>query len=150
MIGLFSTAGLMLGAILVTSGAPLEHHAKVDHASGSVEARYTGTVHLVPRQVGSPAPGGRPSTLRCEWSANLSVDREARHEAGGLLSRSIVDTDSLKLTRSGWCNSQRTSVVAEIAARSDELKERLVAIATEDRSALLAQVERQNEQRTAA
>jgi hypothetical protein len=150
MIGLFSAAGLMLSAIVVTSAVPLEHRTQVDHASGSVEARYVGTVQLVPRQLGSPGPGGRPSTLRCEWRANLAVEREARHETGGLLSRSIVDSDGLKLTRPGWCNSSRSAVVAEVAARSDVLQERLLAIAAEDRAALLEQVERQNEQRNAA
>ncbi len=149
MIALFSAAGLMLSAIVVTSDVPLEHRTRVDHTSGSVEAHYTGTVHLVAKQVGSPGPGGRASTLRCEWSAKLAVNREARHEAGGLLSHSMTDREGIALSRPGWCNSHRGAVKAEIASRTDELQQRLVALAAEDRDTLLAQVERQNEQRNA-
>jgi len=150
MIGLFSAAGLMLSAIVVTSDIPLEHRARVDHASGAIDAHYLGTVQLEARQMGVPSPGGRASTLRCEWRAKLIVHREARHEAGGLLSHSITDPSGLTIARAGWCNSQRSAVTAEVAARSDELQERLLAIAAEDRATLLAQVERQNEQRNAA
>jgi hypothetical protein len=150
MIGFFSVAGLMLSAIVVTSDLPLEHRTRVDHASGSMEAHYVGTVHLVPKQVGSPGPGGRTSTLRCEWSVMLTVNREARHEAGGLLSHTMTDREGLTLSRPGWCNSSREAAKAEVASRTDELQQRLVALVAEDRDTLLAQVERQNEQRNAA
>lgn len=143
MYGLVATAGLLLGAIIVTPQQPLEHQVRIDHASGAIEADYRGTVTLAARQIGSPAPGGRASTLRCEWTADLAVERQARHANGNLLSRSIDAGEAMTLTRAGWCNSHRDAVSGQFAARSAELHDRLVAVAGSDRAVLIDQVERQ-------
>lgn len=143
MTGLFAAAGLALGAIVVTPQLPLEHRTQVQHASGVVDAEYRGTVTLAAKQVGTPAPGGRASTLQCEWTADLAVEREARHPNGGLLSRTINDAQGLTLSRAGWCNSHRNDVAQHFAERSDELHQQLLSVAEADRDMLVSQVERQ-------
>jgi len=149
MTGFLSAAGLTLGAIVVTPGLPLEHRTQVAHESGMVEVHYTGTVELAPIQRGAPAPGGRASTLHCEWRARMNVDRQARHAEGGLLARSIDNAEGLTLSRPGWCHSHRAAVEQQLAGRSAELQQRLLAIVEQDRPVLLAQVDRQQGQRTA-
>ncbi|WP_347301860.1 hypothetical protein V5740_07390 [Croceibacterium sp. TMG7-5b_MA50] len=143
MIGLFAAAGLTLGAIVVSPQQPLEHRTQIEHASGAIDAEYRGIVTLDARQIGHPAPGGRAATLRCEWNADMAVEREARHANGSLLSRSIDGSKALTLTRAGWCNAHRSDVAQHFAERSDELRSRLVATAEADRAVLIAQVERQ-------
>lgn len=143
MTGMLAAAALALGAIVVTPHLPLEHRTQVQHASGTVDAEYRGTVTLAARQIGTPAPGGRAPTLRCEWTAGLAVEREARHASGGLLSRTIDDADGLKMSRAGWCNAHRNDVAQHFAERSDELHRQLLAVAEADRDVLVSQVERQ-------
>lgn len=141
MMGILFAAGAALGAIVVTPHIPLEHRVRIDHASGPINAAYTGAVTMAARQVGAPGPGGRAATLRCEWTASLAVEREASH-AGGTLSRRI-DAEGLTLTRAGWCNAHRADVARQVAERSDALHRRVLAVAEADRAVLVQQLERQ-------
>jgi hypothetical protein len=59
------------------AGAP-DHVERIEHRGGTVEARYQVMTQTVQRQVGAPGPGGRMASLRCVWSVDLTVRREAR------------------------------------------------------------------------
>lgn len=136
---------LALAAVPLAGAAAVtlpDHTLQLDHRGGTAAVRYSGNVELAYRQVGSPAPGGRSSTLRCRWSADLTVHREARHSSGATVSRVLTHERALEGHRPGWCEAHRGAVQKEVAARTDELQRRVAALAHDDRENLLAELER--------
>jgi len=129
-------------AALAGAAGPVEHRVRVDHPRGAADVSYRGVVHVAHRQVGSVAPAGRPSTLRCRWSAEMVVDREMRIPAGHVVQRRIDAGPAVQGTRSGWCDASRTAIARELAAAEDRLHAHLLRVAAEDRPALLAELER--------
>ncbi len=84
-------AGLALGGAVASDGA-LEHRVQLDHHSGPVAVRYSADVGVTHKQIGAVTTGGRPSTLRCLWSANVTVHREgARRQRYGLMRSAAQD-----------------------------------------------------------
>lgn len=138
------TLSLLALAGLAANGgpAPLEHHIRAEHPSGEAHARYRGALAIEHRQVGAAAPGGRPSTLSCRWSARLVVDREARHPSGATLHRSFAERPAIEGRRPGWCDTHRAAIAREVAQRSGELRDHLVSLAAEDRTVLTAELDR--------
>lgn len=134
--------GLLLGTAAVASGAALEHQVRVDHASGATDVRYRGTVDVTHRQVGAIAPGGAPSSLRCHWRASIVVDREARHASGSSMLRTIEGRQVAEGSRPGWCSAQKESIRTEVAARTADLRDHLVAAAADDHPTLHAELDR--------
>lgn len=135
-------AGLLLGSLSTPSaGIAVEHRTRLDHPAGAVEARYRGDVAIVHRQIGTVAPGGRPSTLRCLWSAGLSVDRRAHHGSGDVMTRSIRRDAVVEGHRPGWCAAHRDSIAREVAGRGAVLRDHLIAIAREDHGVLHAELD---------
>lgn len=135
-------AGLLLGALSVgAGGATVEHRTRLDHPAGGVEAHYRGAVAITHRQIGAAAPGGRPSTLRCLWSAGLTIDRQARHDSGHVLSRSVRRDAVVEGHRPGWCEAHRDSIAREVAGRTTELRARLIDVAREDHGVLHAELD---------
>ncbi len=133
---------LMSGTLVAVSGAPLEHRTRLDHVSGPAEAHYRADVAVKHRQVGTTAPGGRPSTLSCRWSAGLVVEREARGASGSMLARTIDRERVIEGRRPGWCSAQTEAIRKEIARRSGELRDHVVAVAEEDHTVLRAELDR--------
>ena len=101
---ILTLAGLLLG---VTGPAvALEHRVAVEHRGGTVDAAYRAELSIHHRQVGSVSAPGRPSTLRCQWPADLYVARAARHArgtAGRALRRQGLDPRN----RPGLCGPPR-------------------------------------------
>ena len=133
-------AGLLLGATPVSAG--LEHRVELPHASGAVAAHYVGDVVIRHRQTGAVGAPGRPSTLRCVWEANLTVERHARHTSGSAAMRSLRRDAVATGSRVGWCEGSRAAINEEVAARSDEWQRHMLALAEEDRADLLAEIDR--------
>ena len=133
---------LLSGAMVASAGAPLQHHTRVDHASGAAEALYRGEIAVEQREVGTVGPGGRASTLRCRWTAGLVVDREARHASGATFARRFDTGRVIEGSRPGWCTTHRRAIAQEIAQRSGELHGHLVAVAQEDHHVLRAELDR--------
>ncbi|TKW75010.1 MAG: hypothetical protein DI610_05015 [Staphylococcus hominis] len=133
-------AGLLLGSTPV--GAGLEHRVELPHASGAVAAHYVGDVIVRHRQTGAVGAPGRPSTLRCQWEASLTVERQARHASGSAAMRSLRRDAVAKGSRVGWCDASRGAIEQEVAARSDEWQRHMLALAEEDRAELLAEIDR--------
>lgn len=138
----FGMVGLLLGAMVAAPDSGLEHSTRIDHRTGTVESRYSADVRITHKQVGTVGAGGRPSTLRCLWSAGLVVDRQARHASGSTMARSFAHDDVVEGSRPGWCSAQRSAIVREVAARQPELRERLVRLAQDDHGVLHAEIDR--------
>lgn len=137
-------AGLLLGAPAAAAEpvATLEHRVRLDHAAGPVDAQYRSRVTLTHQQLGSAAPGGRPSTLRCAWRADLVVEREARPASGAVLQRALRREAAAEGSRPGWCSTQRAAIAREVAGRTRALQGELAALAEEDRDVLAAEIDR--------
>jgi hypothetical protein len=136
------TLALLSGALTATSGGLLSHQTTVDHPTGVAQTQYRGNVIVEQRQLGTPAPGGRQSSLRCHWTAGLVVNREARHASGSMLSRTFDRKSVIEGSRPGWCDTHRSAIREEVARRTDELHEHLVALAHEDHGVLRAEIDR--------
>ncbi|WP_343525812.1 hypothetical protein [Sphingomonas sp.] len=134
-------AGLMLGTLAGSDGA-IEHRVQLDHHSGPVAVRYSADIGVSHKQVGAVAPGGRASTLRCQWSANVTVHREARASAGAMLRRSAARDGVIEGSRPGWCSAHRDAIAQEVAQRRDAVKAHLQAVAQEDHPVLRAEIDR--------
>lgn len=134
-------AGLALGAATASDGA-LEHRVQLDHHSGPVAVRYSADVGVTHRQIGAVTTGGRPSTLRCLWSANVTVHREARGNSGATLMRSAGQDGVIEGSRPGWCSANRTAIAQDVARRQDAVRDHLQAVAQEDHGLLRAEMDR--------
>ncbi len=134
-------AGLVLGGIAAAAPAA-EHKVRVDHHSGAIDAHYRAGVTIAHRQVGAAGPGGRASTLRCQWSAGVTIDREARHASGTTMLRTISRDDVVEGSRPGWCDGQRRAIAEEVARRTDAVRDHMMAVAAEDHGVLRAEADR--------
>lgn len=138
---IFAATALLLGS--ATAVAPLaEHQVRIDHPSGAVDARYRADVAISHRQTGSVMPGGRGSTLRCLWSVDVAVVRDARHASGALLSRAMRRDAALTGSRAGWCDAGRGAIAQEVARRHDAIRDHVMAVAREDHPTLRAELDR--------
>ncbi len=137
-MNLILAAGLLLGTPVATDA----HRVEMDHKGQRVDVTYRSDVAVKHKQIGSAGPGGRASTLQCAWKANVSVQREARSAAGHVLSRTISSDTPIEGRRAGWCSGQREAIAQEVAARSDTVRDHLLAIAEKDREALALELDR--------
>ena len=134
-------AGLLLGGVAASDDA-LEHRVRIDHHSGPVAVRYSADVGVTHKQIGAVTTGGRPSTLRCQWSANVTVHREARADSGATLMRSASRDGVIEGSRPGWCSANRTAIAQEVARRQESVRDHLQAVAQEDHGLLRAEMDR--------
>lgn len=132
--------GLM--ATLEPALPAIEHRTRVAHAGGAVEALYKTRVSLSHRQIGSVTKAGTPSTLHCLWRANIHVERSAVHGSGANLSRQFMRDGVVEGQQSGWCKGRGEAIAAEIAHRTDEIHDQVVALAREDEAVLQAELAR--------
>lgn len=135
-------AGLMFGMTVAVSSATVAHETRIDHHSGPVDVRYNGAVTIDHKQIGSVAPGGRQSTLRCAWQANMAVTREAKATPGTLMTRQFVREDIASGSRAGWCTTNKAAIAREVAARTGDLNQHIVEVAQEDHDVLRSELDR--------
>jgi hypothetical protein len=138
----FLTAGLLLGSLFAAPAMGMEHHVALDHHGGPVKAVYRGAVDVTHRQSGSTAPAGRTSSLRCQWQAGLTVDREARQGPGTMMTRSLRHDGVIGGSRPGWCGAQTRAIAREIENRGHELRARMVRVAEQDEPLLHSELDR--------
>lgn len=135
------TAGLLLGAASATLGMTVDHRGRLDHHSGPVATHYRGTVAVAHRQIGAVAPGGRASTLRCDWAASMIVDRRATAASGATMTRQIESDPIVSGTRAGWCVTNRAAIAREVADRTADMQDHLIDLAREDHEALRSELD---------
>ncbi|MEG3170349.1 hypothetical protein U1737_19350 [Sphingomonas sp. LB3N6] len=138
----FLTAGLALAATGAALGMTVDHQNEVDHRSGPVTVKYRGDVVITHKQVGAVAPGGRASSLRCNWAASMSVARHAVAASGTRLLRSIDSRPVVSGTRPGWCVASHGAIKKEVAAKAADMQQHLMTLAQEDEQMLRIELDR--------
>jgi len=135
----------LLGAALVAGlAAPalaLEHDVVIDHAGGPIAADYRGSVTVETRQTGSAGVAGRPSTLACQWTASLTVERVATVGETLQSRRTLTSENVARGTKPGWCETQTKAIDKLIDARSERFRSAMLEMVEQDRSTLLAEAD---------
>lgn len=133
--------GSVLAATFATPALALEHEVVIDHAAGPIAADYRGSVKIETRQVGSVGAAGRPSTLSCRWTASLNVERVAK--VGSTLNsrRTLTSDDVATGAKAGWCPTNPEALDKLVHARSERMRNALLALVEQDRAALLAEAD---------
>lgn len=129
----------------IATGQDYSHSVRIDHNRGVVNARYRSRVSIAHQQVGAVTPGGVPSTLRCAWRANVTVDRDARHAGGATMARTMTREAALTGSRAGWCDGAKAGIAREVADRAPAIRDHMLAMAEEDRAVLSAEIDRLHE-----
>ena len=134
-------AGLAVGILVAAPAQALEHEVVIEHPAGPIAADYAGTVNVETRQVGTAGVAGRPSTLRCTWSASLRVDRTAMVGDAMQTRRSMTRDDVASGSTPGWCSSKEASIDRLVEARSETFRSAMLAMVAQDRTAILAEAD---------
>jgi hypothetical protein len=134
-------AGLAVGMLVAAPAQALEHEVVIDHPAGPIAADYTGTVNVETRQVGTAGVAGRPSTLRCTWTASLRVERTAVVGDTMQSRRSMTSEDVATGSKPGWCSTRNASIDRLVDARKDTFRTTMLALVEQDRTAILAEAD---------
>ncbi len=134
-------AGLAIGACLASPALALEHEVVIEHAGGAIAADYQGQVTVETKQVGTAGVAGRPSTLRCNWTASLNVERVAKM-GETLQSRRLLSSDDVASgSRRGWCGANTKAIDRLVDSRRETFRAAMLALVETDRTALLAEAD---------
>ena len=136
----FVLAGL-LGAALASPAVALEHEVVIEHDGGPIAADYKGSVTIETTQVGTAGVAGRPSTLRCNWTASLNVERVAQVGDSLRSHRTLTSEDVASGSRPGWCETHAKAIDRLVDSRSDTFRTAMLALVEQDRGAILAEAE---------
>ncbi|MFC3309695.1 hypothetical protein [Blastomonas aquatica] len=140
IIAAMSVAGLTTPA-LAADGQDFRHQVEIPHGDRQVTAVYQPKTQVSYRQVGNMTPN-RPSTARCVWKAEVSVERHLQAPAGqgSHVVRTLVPTKMIEGSTNGRCAQGKQQVNSAIARKSDEVRAHVLAVAAEDRNALMAEL----------
>ncbi len=131
---------LILGLLLSAPASEITHSVRIDHVAGTVHADYRMRVDVRHEQLGVAGPGGRASTLRCGWKADLVLDRQARH-AAGTLQRALRQEGVASGSRPGWCTANRAAIAQDVARATQDVRGEVEALARQDAEALRAELD---------
>jgi len=139
-IAALSVAGLFSPAIAADEQG-FRHQVEVPHGERQVTAVYQPRTMVSYRQLGNMTPN-RQSTARCIWKAEISVERQllAPVGQGSHVVRTLVPTKLIEGSTNGRCAQGKDQVDSAIARRSDEVRAHVLAVAAEDRTALMAEL----------
>lgn len=137
----FAFAGIAAGLAFSASAQAMEHKAVIEHPVGPIAADYTGATRVEMRQIGTAGAGGRPSSLRCQWSVSLSVQRHAQVGASLQAKRSMTRDDVLKGSSPGWCSERGSGIDRVVESRRDELRTAMMAMVAQDRDMILVEAD---------
>ncbi|OAN66948.1 hypothetical protein [Sphingomonas sp. TDK1] len=131
---------LILGLLLAAPFSEIAHSVRIDHPAGPVHTDYRAQIDIRHQQLGVAAPGGRASTLRCRWQADLVVDRQARH-AAGTLQRELRQEAVASGSRPGWCTANRAAITKDVASATKDMRGAVEALAARDAEMLRAELD---------
>lgn len=139
-VAALSAAGLAFPAT-AADHHDFRHQVEVPHGERQVTAVYQPKTMVSYRQVGNMTPN-RPSTARCMWQAEIAVERHLQAPAGqgSHVVRTLVPTKVIEGSTNGRCAQGKEQVNSAIARRSDEVRAHVLAVAAEDRNALMAEL----------
>ena len=139
---LFSLSAVMvLGLTAASPLTTIEHSTQIDHDTGPLTANYHGNITIDQKQTGTITPSGRPSTLRCMWTASVAVTRDARTADGMILRRQFVRENVASGIYAGWCSKNKIAIAESVAKRTPELERHMTALVQDDRNVLLADLD---------
>jgi len=140
IIAALSVAGLATPT-LAADYQDIRHQVEVPHGERQVTAVYQPKTMVSYRQVGNMTPN-RPSTARCMWKAEISVERHLQAPAGqgSHVVRTLVPTKLIEGSTNGRCAQGKEQVSSALARRTDEVRSHVLAVAAEDRNALMAEL----------
>jgi len=139
---LFSLSAVMvLGLTAASPLTTIEHSTQIDHDTGPLTANYHGNITIDQKQTGTITPSGRPSTLRCMWTASVAVTRDARTADGMILRRQFVRENVASGSYAGWCSKNKIAIAESVAKRTPELERHMTALVQDDRNVLLADLD---------
>lgn len=130
-------ASLAFGA----SAQAMEHKVVIEHPVGPIAADYSGATRVEMQQLGSAGAAGRPSSLRCQWTVSLEVQRSAQVGASLQAKRSMSRNDVLKGTAPGWCSERGSGIDRMVEARRDDLRSAMMAMVAQDRDVILVEAD---------
>ncbi len=113
----------------------------INHGGAEVTATYRALPDITTRQVGMAA-GTRPSSVRCDWRAAITVERQlvAIGKAAASV-RQLPVMKTLKGSRPGDCHGNRRNIDSDIASRSEAINAHLLRVAEQDQRDLRAEIE---------
>ncbi len=140
IIAALSVAGLATPTV-AADYQDIRHQVEVPHGERQVTAVYQPKTMVSYRQVGNMTPN-RPSTARCMWKAEISVERHLQAPAGqgSHVVRTLVPTKLIEGSTNGRCAQGKEQVNSALARRTDEVRSHVLAVAAEDRNALMAEL----------
>ncbi|MCO5792279.1 MAG: hypothetical protein HEQ21_05625 [Blastomonas sp.] len=140
IIAALSVAGLATPTV-AADYQEIRHQVEVPHGERQVTAVYQPKTMVSYRQVGNMTPN-RPSTARCMWKAEISVERHLQAPAGqgSHVVRTLVPTKLIEGSTNGRCAQGKEQVSSALARRTDEVRSHVLAVAAEDRNALMAEL----------
>jgi hypothetical protein len=141
MMKKLAIAGLVVGMGFAVPAAAMDHEVVIDHPAGTIAADYAGKVLVQTRQTGSAGAAGRPSTLRCEWTASLNVERNATVGTTLQTRRTMSRGGVANGTTPGWCSTNAKAIDRLVEARRDTFRSAMMAMVEQDRSAILAEAD---------
>ena len=100
-------AAMIAGVALCGPAHALEHKAVIEHGVGPIAADYEGSTTIQMEQLGAAGGAGRLSSLRCQWSVSLTVERKAQVGPDLKAHRSMTRTGALKGSAPGWCSAHK-------------------------------------------
>jgi len=131
--------GMLAASVAGADGTHL-HRATIEHRGAPVTIDYRAKTALTTRQIGM-SPPTRMGVARCNWVAKVSVERHMKRTGTASASRVVDNELELKGSRPGTCTAARKAIRAEVAARDDEVRRHMLAVAERDRKTLLAELE---------
>lgn len=119
----------------------IRHQVEVPHGERQVTAVYQPKTLVSYRQIGNMSPN-RPSSARCLWKAEIAVERHLQAPAGegSHVVRTLVPTKLIEGSTNGRCAQGKDQANTAIARRADEVRAHVLAVAAEDRTALMAEL----------
>ncbi len=124
--------------LIALAAAAATHSVPIDHNGTSMQAVYTAHADVQTRTIGAHTPN-RGDSRSCRWTATISVDRQLTHSPA--LARTLTSDRQLSGSRPGACTGDNSAIDREVAARSDMIRDHLIAVAQQDHPALLAELD---------
>jgi len=131
--------GALSASLASADGDPL-HRMTIEHRGVPLSVDYRATKALTTRQAGMSPPTRTGGVVRCHWVAKVVVERSMAR-GGGSLNRVVDSGLELKGSRPGTCAGARKAIDREVAARDDEVRRHVQAVAERDHATLLAELE---------
>ncbi len=137
---LTTLAAAMMGSAAVPASAPtVSHSVPITHGATTATAIYDAKPQISTRSIGL-SPGTRQGSRRCLWTAEIVVERHLKGE-DSVAMRTLAPGKTLSGSRPGHCHNSTRAIHEEIAARTPEIREHLMAVAEQDGRDLRTELE---------